>query len=130
MLAMGHAGAAGWENLPPYEVTAATPIVFSPVESTLVLEDPDGSFTLEDVLQRQEQFKPASEMGGIDALKHYWILQKISSALPTDRNFRFEGSWKVIWTHVIRPDEPPQALKSAVLSRATKPRGLIYAAQW
>ncbi len=113
MLAMGHAGAAIWENLPPYEVSTSTPIVFSPVESTLVLEDPDGSFTLEDVLQRQEQFKPASEMGGIDALKHYWILQKISSALPTDRNFRFEGSWKVIWTHVIRPDEPPQALKSS-----------------
>ena len=73
MLAMGHAGAASWENLPPYEIGTSTPIVFSPVDSTLVLEDPDGSLTLEDVLQRQEEFKPASAMGGIDALKHYWI---------------------------------------------------------
>lgn len=102
--AMGHAGAAGWENLPPYEVTAATPIVFSPVESTLVLEDPDGSFTVEDVLQRQEQFKPASEMGGIDALKHYWILQKISSRLDVDRSYKLDGFWVDINTHLLQPD--------------------------
>ena len=104
MLAMGHAGAASWENLPPYEIGTSTPIVFSPVDSTLVLEDPDGSYTLEDVLQRQEEFKPASDMGGINALKHYWILQKISSRLDVDRSYKLDGFWVNIQTHLLQPD--------------------------
>jgi serine phosphatase RsbU (regulator of sigma subunit) len=104
MLALGHAGAASWENLPPYEISTSTPIVFSPVDSTLVLEDPDGSYTLEDVLQRQEEFKPASDMGGIDALKHYWILQKISSRLDVDRSYKLDGFWVNIQTHLLQPD--------------------------
>ena len=104
MLALGHAGAASWENLPPYEISTSTPIVFSPVDSTLVLEDPDGSYTLEDVLQRQEEFKPASDMGGINALKHYWILQKISSRLDVDRSYKLDGFWVNIQTHLLQPD--------------------------
>ena len=104
MLALGHAGAASWENLPPYEISTSTPIVFSPVDSTLVLEDPDDSFTLEDVLQRQEEFKPASDMGGINALKHYWILQKISSRLDVDRSYKLDGFWVNIQTHLLQPD--------------------------
>ena len=90
-----------WENLPPYEISTSTPIVFSPVDSTLVLEDPEGSFTLEDVLQRQEEFKPASDMGGINALKHYWILQKISSAFAdVDRKLQ---SWMGFGKSISRP---------------------------
>ena len=101
---MGHAGAASWDNLQPYEVTAATPIVFSPVESTLVLEDPSGSLTVEDVLKRKEEFKPVAQMGGIDALKHYWILQKISSRLDVDRSYKLDGFWVDINTHLLQPD--------------------------
>jgi len=81
ILFVGSASATSWDGLQPYEINPTTPIIFSPKASTLVLEDPDGSFTVADVLKRQEQFKPASEMGGIDALKHYWILQKISSRM-------------------------------------------------
>ena len=102
--AMGHAGAASWDNLQPYEVTAATPIVFSPVESTLVLEDPSGSLTVEDVLKRKEEFKPVAQMGGIDALKHYWIVQKISSRLDVDMSYKLDGFWVDINTHLLQPD--------------------------
>jgi serine phosphatase RsbU (regulator of sigma subunit) len=115
MLAMGHAGAASWENLPPYEIGTSTPIVFSPVDSTLVLEDPDGSLTLEDVLQRQEEFKPASAMGGIDALKHYWILQRISSRLDVDRSYKLDGFWVNIHTHLLQPDGSYITLRPAGL---------------
>ena len=115
MLALGHAGAASWENLPPYEIGTSTPIVFSPVDSTLVLEDPDGSLTLEDVLQRQEEFKPASAMGGIDALKHYWILQRISSRLDVDRSYKLDGFWVNIHTHLLQPDGSYITLRPAGL---------------
>lgn len=104
ILFMGNASATGWDALQPYEVKLTTPIIFSPKASTLVLEDPDGSFTVEDVLQRQEQFKQASEMGGIDALKHYWILQKISSRLDVDRSYKLDGFWLDINTHLLQPD--------------------------
>ena len=35
-----HAGA--WDDLKPYELTDETPIIFSPKDNTLVLEDPLG----------------------------------------------------------------------------------------
>ena len=100
----GIASATSWDELQPYEITPATPIIFSPKASTLVLEDPEGSFTVEDVLIRQEQFKPASEMGGINALKHYWILQKISNRLDVDRSYKLDGFWVYINTHMLQPD--------------------------
>lgn len=101
---VGIASATSWDELQPYEITPATPIIFSPKASTLVLEDPEGSFTVEDVLIRQEQFKPASEIGSIDALKHYWILQKISSRLDVDRSYKLDGFWVNIDTHMLQPD--------------------------
>jgi hypothetical protein len=104
ILFVGSASATSWDGLQPYEINPTTPIIFSPKASTLVLEDPDGSFTVADVLKRQEQFKPASEMGGIDALKHYWILQKISSRLDVDRSYKLDGFWLDINTHLLQPD--------------------------
>ena len=39
---IGHAYAGAWNDLKPYEITDTTPIVFSPKDNTLVLEDPTG----------------------------------------------------------------------------------------
>ena len=101
----GTASATSWNDLQPYEIEAATPIIFSPKASTLVLEDPDGSFTVEDVLKRKEEFKPVAQVDGIDALKHYWILQKISSRLDVDRSYKLDGFWDDINTHLLQPDD-------------------------
>jgi serine phosphatase RsbU (regulator of sigma subunit) len=70
---------------------------------------------LEDVLQRQEEFKPASAMGGIDALKHYWILQRISSRLDVDRSYKLDGFWVNIQTHLLQPDGSYITLRPAGL---------------
>jgi len=104
-----HAGA--WDELKPYEVTENTPIVFSPKDNTLVLEDPQGSLTVEGVLKRKDEFKPPSEMGAIDTRHHYWIMQKISSRLDVDKNLRLEGNWKSVNTHVISADGIVTTLK-------------------
>ena len=101
----GTASATSWNDLQPYEIEAATPIIFSPKASTLVLEDPDGSFTVEEVLKRKEEFKPVAQVDGIDALKHYWILQKISSRLDVDRSYKLDGFWVDINTHLLQPDD-------------------------
>ena len=111
MTSQSHAGP--WEDLKPYVVTDETPIVFSPDNSTLVLEDPTGSITFEEALARKDEFKPPKEMGPIDARKHYWIMQKVSSRLTSDRNYRLEGNWLSIHTFVIRSDDSILALKTA-----------------
>jgi hypothetical protein len=99
MTSQSHAGP--WEDLKPYVVTDETLIVFSPDNSTLVLEDPTGSITFEEALARKDEFKTPKEMGSIDARKHYWIMQKVSSRLDVDKNLRLDGFWKSIYTHVI-----------------------------
>ena len=110
---MGQAYAVGWDELPAYELTDETPIIFSPKENTLVLADPTGLLTVEDVLKRKDEFKPPAEMGAIDARHQYWIMQKISSRLTADRNYRLEGNWQSINTHVIRADDSIVPLKTA-----------------
>ena len=104
-----HAGA--WDELKPYEITDNTPIVFSPKDNTLVLEDPQGSLTVEEVLKRKDEFKPPSEMAPLDTRHHYWIMQKISSGLKADRSQHFHtGGWVSLHTHVIASDGSVTAL--------------------
>ena len=110
---IGQAQAAGWKELKPFVLTDATPIIFSPKENTLILEDPSGLLTVEDVLKRKDEFKPPAEMGAFDTRHTYWIMQKISSRLTADRNYRLEGNWLSINTHVIRADESILPLKTA-----------------
>ena len=110
---IGQAQAVGWKELKPFVVTDATPIIFSPKDNTLVLEDPQGSLTIEEVLKRKDEFKPPAEMGAFDTRHTYWIMQKISSRLTADRNYRLEGNWLSINTHVIRADESILPLKTA-----------------
>ena len=111
VLFIGQAHAGAWDELKPYEITDNTPIVFSPNDNTLVLEDPEGSLTIEEVLKRKDEFKPVPSMGPVDPRLHYWIMQKISSRLDVDKNLRLDGSWKSINTHVISADGTVATLK-------------------
>jgi hypothetical protein len=113
VLFIGQAHAGAWDDLKSYELTHETPIIFSPEDNTLVLPDPSGLLTVEDVLKRKDEFKPSEEIGAIDTRQTYWILQKISSHLPADRNYRLEGNWLSIHTHVIGTDDSIVSLKTA-----------------
>ena len=106
-----HAGA--WDELKPYELTDEIPIIFNPKANTLVLEDPEGTLSIEEVLKRKDEFKPPSEIAPLDARHHYWILQKVSSKLAVDKNLRINGFWQKINTHVISSDNAVFALKPA-----------------
>jgi hypothetical protein len=44
---IGQVHAGVWDELKPYVVTEETSIIFSPKDNTLVLEDPQGSLTVE-----------------------------------------------------------------------------------
>ena len=63
------AQASPWDDLKPYEVTKNTPIIFSPYDNTLVLEDPTGKLTVEEVLARKDEFgKPVLLLAHIDVV--------------------------------------------------------------
>ncbi len=95
-----------------FDVTVATPTIFSPKQNTFVLEDRTGSMSAEEALKRRDEFKPAGDMGSINAHSHYWIMQKIISRLGSDRDFRLDGAgWLSINTSVIRPDGSLHVLK-------------------
>ena len=111
VLFIGQAHAGAWDELKPYELTEETPIIFSPKDNTLVFADPSGLLTVEDVLKRKDEFKPAASMGPVDPRLHYWIMQKISSRLDVDKNLRLQGPWKSINTHVISADGTMVSLK-------------------
>ena len=96
--------AGGWEDLRAYAVTEDSPIVFSPNDNTLVLEDSTGSIGLEEAINRTNEFKSPKEMGLIDARKHYWILQRIQSHLDADRSYSVEQGakgWLSLHTHIL-----------------------------
>jgi len=111
LIAQAHA--SNWNDLPAFEVNQDTPIIFSPKDNTLVLEDPSGLLTVEDVLKRKDEFKPPAQMGAFDSRHHYWIMQRISSRLSADRNYRLEGNWLSIHTHLIRTDGSILPLKTS-----------------
>jgi len=95
-----------------FDVTVATPTIFSPKQNTFVLEDRTGSMSAEEALKRRDEFKPAGDMGSINAHSHYWIMQKIISRLGSDRDFRLDGAgWLSINTSVIRSNGSLHALK-------------------
>lgn len=110
-LSLNYAHATAWDDLKPYEITERTPIIFSPYDNTLVFEDPTASMTIEEVLARKDEFKPAPKIGGIEAIKNYWVLQKISNRLNVDKRYKYEGFWMSIQTHVLHPDGSYDTLK-------------------
>jgi hypothetical protein len=65
---IGQAQAIGWKELKPFVVTDATPIIFSPKDNTLVLQDPTGSISIDEALRRKEEFRSPAEMGPVEFL--------------------------------------------------------------
>lgn len=112
MLCWGQAHAAGWDDLNPYEITAETPIVSALQDHTWVIQDPQRSFSFEEVFKRQHEFKPASTFGPIDAFSGYWIAQKFVNRLNADREYMLEGpGWISVNSFTVKPDGSVTALK-------------------
>ena len=121
LIVVGRSYAAAWEDMKPYVVTDDTPIAFSPTESTLVLEDPTGSISIEEALKRKDEFKLPNQLGPIDARKHYWIMQKIRSDLNADRSYSLEPGGRAGWLSL-----HPHVLDSNGTLVRLKPSGLAF----
>lgn len=74
-----------------YQVDASTPIIFSDKTNILVYEDSSGTATVEDVMARLDQFKPASQYTHIKSDVRYWVTQKLANRLTEDRVLRLDA---------------------------------------
>ena len=92
------AGMAQAQNA--YQLDASTPIIFSDNTNILVYEDSSGTATVEDVMARLDQFKPASQFTHTKSDVRYWVTQKLASRLTEDRVLRLDAG-KV--TRRVRP---------------------------
>ena len=90
-----------------------TPLIFSD-KSARVLEEPTGKLSIDDVLARREQFRPAAEAGPLNMRSHYWVLSELHSALDTDRELRIDAPlWDEQRSVVILPTGQRQALRAS-----------------
>ena len=105
--------ASAQEDLQPFKITADTPIISSPAQSTMVLKDPAGDITVQQALNRVNEFVLADKMEPLDAHSQYWIMQRISSDLTDDREYHLQGPWLSIYTYVIRSDGSVTVLRPA-----------------
>ncbi len=92
---------------------AGTPIIFTD-KGARVLEDPDGSLTLDTALERQAQFVPAATLGPPRKGSHYWVLSELDSRLDVDRELRVDApGWFEVFSYVVDGGGRRQALKQA-----------------
>ena len=83
-----------------------TPVIFSDKTQVLVLVDPEGQLTLDQVRQPDARFEPASQVATIQPKTIYWIKQKITNASKVDRLIRVaQSGWTVHQNHVVRGDQ-------------------------
>lgn len=93
------------------EVSPKTPIFFNDKAGTLVLDDPDGSITLQEAMARVDDFKPVAQAGRPDVSHRYWVLSNLSSQLDIDREFRIEVPlWQEVTAYAAEPGRAPIAL--------------------
>ena len=83
------AGETGAQNA--YQLDATTPVIFSDKTNILVYEDASGNASLEDVMARLDQFKPASQFTQTKSNVRYWVTQKIVNRLAEDRVLRLDA---------------------------------------
>ncbi len=83
------------------EVLPSSPVIQAPDKSrALVLEDRERSFAFEQVRMMDGQFTPADRMAPPNAVSRYWVVQRIQSRLPTDREIRLMPGGGRGWRNV------------------------------
>ncbi len=106
------------EATPVVEVRPDSPVIQMPDKRTaFVLEDRERNIDFADARALTERFVPASQMGPPDANIRYWIVQRIHSQWPTDREIRLlpGGSgrgWRDLEVTVVDEDGSVRSLSS------------------
>jgi len=115
LLALGNnANALAFSDLPAFEVSDDTPVIFSDKRDVRVLDDADGQQDIAQIIASSAAFKRPAEIQQIKSGRRYWVAQKFSSRLPGDIVLRIDPSgWGSIHSHVIRANGQVESLKTS-----------------
>lgn len=120
LLALGnHSDALAFSDLPAFNVSDDTPVIFSDKLNVRVLEDADGQQDISQIITSSAAFKLPADIQKIKSGHRYWVAQKFSSRLSESLTLRIDPSgWETIHSHVIRADGRIESLKIS---------GILYA---
>ncbi len=83
------------------EVRPESPLIQQPDKSAAsVLVDSERKLEFIDIRGLADQFVPAASLGPPDAKSRYWVMQRIASKLPTDREIRLMPGGGRGWRNV------------------------------
>ena len=83
------------------EVRPDSPIIQPPdKDAASVLTDPGRTLEFADIREMGDRFVPAARMGPPDANHRYWVMQRVHSLLPTDREIRLMPGGGRGWRNV------------------------------
>lgn len=113
LVVLGYQPAAvALNDLPAYEVSDSTPIIFSEKLNLRVLEDPSAKKTINEVMQSPGEFVLPEQIQTIRSGGRYWIAQRLRSSLSEPLVLRIDPSgWESMHTHLIRADGRIETLK-------------------
>ncbi len=99
-------------DLPAYEVSDSTPIIFSEKLNLRVLEDPTAKKTINEVMQSPSEFISPEQIQTIRSGSRYWVAQRIRSSLSEPLVLRIDPSgWESMRSYLIRADGRVEILK-------------------
>lgn len=121
LVVLGYQPAAvALSDLPAYEISDATPVIFSDKLNLRVFDDASARKTINEVLNSSTVFKPASEIQSIQSGHRYWLAQKIRNNLSEALVLRIDPSgWESVRSHVIKANGSVEPLRVS---------GMLYAA--
>ncbi|MEO0314525.1 MAG: hypothetical protein RI928_981 [Pseudomonadota bacterium] len=107
-----HCNALAFSDLPAFEVSDQTPVIFSDKLNVRVFESAGGQQDISRIMASPEAFKMPADIQPIKSGRRYWVAQKISSRLTEALVLRIDPSgWETIHSHVIRADGRVESLK-------------------
>jgi serine phosphatase RsbU (regulator of sigma subunit) len=115
LLTLGYQPTAlAFNDLPAYEVSNETPIIFSDKLNLRVLEDTHDRKDIHQIMGSSAMFMPPADIGQIKSGRRYWVAQKIKSRLSEALVVRIDPSgWGTIQSHLIRTDGLIEPLKTS-----------------
>ena len=104
--------ALAFSDLPAFEVSDDTPVIFSEKLNVRVLEDAGSQQDISGIIASSAAFKLPADIQPIISGHRYWVAQKFRSRLSEGIVLRIDPSgWETIRSHVIRADGRVESLK-------------------
>jgi hypothetical protein len=107
-----YSNALAFSDLPAFEVSDETPVIFSDKLNVRVLEGTDEQQDIARIIASSAAFKRPADIQQIKSGQRYWVAQKVNSRLSEALVLRIDPTgWANLHSYVIRADGRVESLK-------------------